>query len=170
MLFVLDVMDAGGRALDQKYLNRRVEGDFWSSFRFPTQVVANKDICLWRNALHQLRHARTLYLGDFVCWGHKQWEWRFDEGQNRLLRFHEERMDIYVPSGVPRFVNRPNCWTRLRVDQEPVETGQICTVRSVALAVWRIASYTPPPGRVTLPASLLEVFEKWGNDWIWKEL
>ena len=79
-------------------------------------------------------------------------------------------MDTYVPLGVPRYANRPNCWTGLRVDQEPVETGQICTVRLVALAVWRIALYTTPPGQVTLPASLREVFEKWGNDWIWKDL
>ena len=80
VLFVLDVMDAGGRALDQKYLNKQTEGDCWSSFRLLTQKVPNKDISLWRNALHQLRHVRTAHLGDFVCWGHKQWEWRFDEG------------------------------------------------------------------------------------------
>ena len=79
-------------------------------------------------------------------------------------------MDIYVPSEVPRYANRPNCWTRSRVDQESVEVGQICTVRPVATAVWRISSYTPPPDRMVLPASLQEVFERWGNDWIWKDL
>ena len=30
--------------------------------------------------------------------------------------------------------------------------------------------YTPPPGRVTLPLLLREVFDRWGNDWIWKDL
>ena len=170
VLFVSDVMDAGGRAVDPRYLIKRAEGACWSSFRFPAQKVPNKDIRLWRKALQQLRYVRTSQLGTFISWGHKRWEWRFDEGRNRLLRFHETGMDIYVPSGVPRYVNRPNCWTRSRVDQEPVEIGQICTVRSVALAVWRIASYIPAPGRVALPASLREVFEKWGNDWIWKDL
>jgi hypothetical protein len=170
VLFVSDVMDAGGRALDLKYLDIREYDDRWSSFRFPTQSVSNKDIRLWRNALHQIRHVRTGNLGGFITKGHKIWEWRFDEDQNRLLRLHKDGMDIYSPSEVPRYNNRPNCWTRSRIDQAPVDTGQICTVRPVVPAVWRISSYTPPPERVTLPTSLREVFEKWGNDWIWKDL
>ena len=170
VVFVSDVMDAGGRALDLKYLNKRDKQERWSSYCFPKQVVSNKDIRLWRNALHQIRHVRTTHLGAFLSRGHKLWEWRFDEDRNRLLRFHSEGMDIYSPSEVPRYANRPNCWTRSRVDQEPVDMGQICTVRPVATAVWRISSYTPPPDRILLPTSLREVFEQWGNDWIWKDL
>ena len=79
-------------------------------------------------------------------------------------------MDVYSPSEVPRYATRPNCWTRSRVDQEPAGIGQICTVRSVAPAVWRILSYTLPPGRVMLPLLLREVFDRWGNYWIWKDL
>ena len=170
VLFVSDVMEAGGRALDQKYLDRREYGDRWSTYRFPTKSVLNKDIRLWRNALHQIRHVQTGHLGDFITKGHKLWEWRFDEDFNRLLWFHEDGMDVYTPSEVPWYANRPNCWMRSRVDQVPVDTGQICSVHSVAPAVWRIASYTPPPEWVTLPTSLREVFDRWGNDWIWKDL
>jgi hypothetical protein len=79
-------------------------------------------------------------------------------------------MDVYSPSEVLRYATRPNCWTRSRVDHEPVGIGQICTVWSVAPAVWRILSYTPLPGWVMLPVSLREVFDRWGNDWIWKDL
>ena len=112
VLFVLDVMDAGGRALDQRYLNKPMDGECWSSYLFPTQAVLGKDIWLWRNALHQLRHIRSTHLGDFRTQGHKKWEWRFDEDSNRLLRFHAGGMDIYTLSEVPRYANRPNCWTR----------------------------------------------------------
>ena len=169
-IFISDVMDAGGRALDQRYLKKREDGETWSAYQFPKQEVSRKDIRLWREALHQLRHVRTAPLGDFIAEGHKRWEWRFDEAQNRLLRFHEDGMDIYSPSEVPRYANRPNCWTRSRLDQAPIEVGQLCTVRSVAAAVWRISSYTPAPGRIGLPQSLQAVFEQWGNDWIWKDL
>jgi hypothetical protein len=75
VLFVSDVMGAGGRALDKKYLDKQARGESWSSYRFPTQSVSNKDLCLWRNTLHQLRLVWSTYLGDFVTWGHKQWEW-----------------------------------------------------------------------------------------------
>ena len=44
VLFISDVMDAGGRTVDPRYLNRRAEDDCWSSYRFPAQRVPNKDI------------------------------------------------------------------------------------------------------------------------------
>lgn len=28
----------------------------------------------------------------------------------------------------------------------------------------------PPPDRITLPSSLVEVFARWGNEWIWEDL
>ena len=69
VLFVSDVMDVGGRALDKKYLDKQARGESWSSYQFPTQSVSNKDLRLRRNALHQLRLVRSTYLGDFATWG-----------------------------------------------------------------------------------------------------
>ena len=46
VLSMSDVMDAGGRALDKKYLDKQARGESWSSYQFPTQSVSNKDLCL----------------------------------------------------------------------------------------------------------------------------
>lgn len=37
VLFVSDVMDAGGKAIDRAYLTRQEDGDRWSSLLFPTE-------------------------------------------------------------------------------------------------------------------------------------
>ena len=79
-------------------------------------------------------------------------------------------MDIYSPSEVPRYVNRPNCWTRSQVDQPVHVRGAICSTHTIALGVWRVSSTTfafqPDPP----PATLEEVFHEWGCTWLWEDL
>jgi hypothetical protein len=56
-------------------------------------------------------------------------------GGESLFQIHAGRMDIYTPSDVPWYANRPNCWTWSRVDQPVHLHGDICTVPKVALGV-----------------------------------
>ena len=136
VLYYSDVMDARGTVVDKKYLNRRMPAENWSRYRFPMQQPPNKDFCLWERALLQLRHVRhTMPLGVYVSEGHKIWDWRYVEEENILLHLHDGIMDIYSPSLVPRYANRPNFWTRSRVDQPVRCRGSICTTDSIALGV-----------------------------------
>ncbi len=169
-LFLSDVMDARGTIVDRRYDQRRLDTDRWSRYRFPLQSPPQKDFRLWRHALRQLRYVRSGLLGAFKEDGHKIWEWRFNAESNSLLRYHEEGMDIYSPSQVPRYASRPNCWTRSRVDRPTQVQGVICSVRSIALGVWKIASHAPRD-RLDIPPTTLEgIFKKWGCGWLWKDL
>jgi hypothetical protein len=117
VLFLSDVMDAGGKAIDKKYERRRPELEHWSTYRFPRQRPPDKDFRIWRRAIYQLRYVRSSpTLGRFIGEGHKRWEWRYAADENRLFRYKGGEMDIYTPSEVPRYNNRPNSWTRSRID------------------------------------------------------
>jgi hypothetical protein len=175
VLFVSDVLDAGGRALDRKYLLRRPHRDKWSSLCFPREMPSRKDYKLWRHALLQLRpggrHSETR-VREFVEEGHKIWEWRYDEEGQRLFHFTQEGvLDVYIPSQVPGFGRRPNCWTRTapwNVTRE--DNGVVCSVKEVDIAVMAICSYSPLPPVQALPTTLWEVLTSWECTWMWDHL
>jgi hypothetical protein len=134
VLFCSNVMDTRGTVVDKQYEQKQPDLKRWSWFRFPLQSPPAKDFCLWRHAFLQLRHVRTApTLGQFTGKGHKIWEWRYLVEENLLLWYHDGGMDIYTPSEVPRYADRPNCCTCLHVDQQPRLWGVICSVSSI---VW----------------------------------
>jgi hypothetical protein len=55
VLFYLDVIGAGGRSLDKKYLRERPILKKWSKMIFPVKRPPPKDFKLWRHILPQLR-------------------------------------------------------------------------------------------------------------------
>ncbi len=59
MLFLLDVMDARETVIDKRYEQMHTDGEKWSRFSFPWQSPPKKDFWLWRQALLQLRYARS---------------------------------------------------------------------------------------------------------------
>ncbi len=175
VLFVSDVLDAGGRALDRKYLVRRPQGAKWSTLCFPREIPSSKDFRLWRHALLQLRpggrHSETR-VQEFVQEGHKIWEWRYDKDGQRLLHFTQEGvMDVYIPSQVPGFGRRPNCWTRTmpwNVARE--DNGVICSVKEVDIAVMAISLQSSLPPVQSLPTTFWEVLLSWDCTWMWDQL
>jgi hypothetical protein len=50
-IFILDVLDASGKAIDRKYLTRRQKGESWSTLIFPQEKPPDEDFKLWENAL-----------------------------------------------------------------------------------------------------------------------
>ena len=62
-LFYSDIMGAGGRSLDKKYLRERPPLEKWSKMIFPAEQPPPKDFKLWRQILPQLRGGERLHLG-----------------------------------------------------------------------------------------------------------
>jgi hypothetical protein len=54
VLFVSDVFDASGRALDRGYLTRRPTAEVWSTLLLPRELPPHRDFHLWQRALHFL--------------------------------------------------------------------------------------------------------------------
>ena len=79
-------------------------------------------------------------------------------------------MDVYGPSLVRNYANRPNCWTRSRIDTPLIEHGEICSMKEVALAVKSISSHAPRPPTQATPSTFWEVIRGWGNTWMWDNL
>ncbi len=77
VLFLSNVMDASGRALDRKYLRQRALDETWSTLSFPIKQPPPKDFKLWWMAIPQIQAlGGRLHLGDYVRQGHKIWAWR----------------------------------------------------------------------------------------------
>ena len=54
VLFLSDIMDASGRALDKKYCQPRQSDETWSTLSFPKEQPPAKDFKLWWSALSQI--------------------------------------------------------------------------------------------------------------------
>ena len=63
VLFVLCIMDTGGRAVDGKYLKAREESMTWSRLIFPNERPPTKHINLWRAVVHSVKRR----LGKFTA-------------------------------------------------------------------------------------------------------
>ena len=51
VVFLSDVMDAGGRKLDKKYLKKRSQGENWSTLRFPVERPPSAHFQMWKETL-----------------------------------------------------------------------------------------------------------------------
>jgi hypothetical protein len=73
VLYLSNVMDAGGKCLDKQYLNRRHEEENWSSLIFPAEKPLQGHIALWRQVLYAVapRGRVQSRLGRFLSKGHK---------------------------------------------------------------------------------------------------
>ncbi len=76
VIFYSNVFDAGGSALDRRYLERRPPGATWSTLIFPQESPPAKDYRLWQQALCLIasRGRPQQRLGKFDSAGHKIWE------------------------------------------------------------------------------------------------
>ena len=172
VLFLSDILDAGGKSIDKKYLSPREDHEVWSTLIFPLERPPRRHTALWRSVIYALAPRGRIQnrLGRFLTKGHKIWEWRYHTETNRLLKLNGAVMDVYTPSGIPLYSNRPNFWTRSRIGVPAEVIGEICSVKSVALAVYSIlttavAAPTPQP-----PSNLWTAIEEWGETWLWNNL
>jgi hypothetical protein len=78
VLFLSDILGAGGESLDKLYLRKQWETDCWSTMKFPWEIVTEVEMQLWRTAIIQVVAAGLACnrLGAFIKEGHKIWDWR----------------------------------------------------------------------------------------------
>lgn len=95
VIFLSDVMDASGRAMDSKYLEEHPWNEKWSSLIFPKERPSASDFRLWREALPQIRAlGGRLHIGRHLREGHKTWAWRYDIESSQLFHINENRIDL----------------------------------------------------------------------------
>jgi hypothetical protein len=131
VLFLSDILDASGKAIDQCYMCKRQPDEVWSTLTFPQVRPPTRNLRLWQTALMAVAPRGCLQdrLGRFIHKRHKIWPWQYDKENAKLFHLKGSTMDIYTPSQIPGFSRRPNCWTRSRIDQPNTAQGQICLVK-----------------------------------------
>jgi hypothetical protein len=173
VLYVSNVLDAGGKCLDKHYLSRRCEEGNRSSLNFPTEKPPQGHILLWRQVLYAVapRGWVQTRVGRFLKKGHKVWEWRYSKEDMKVYQHKGHIMDIYCPSMVPTYVNRPNFWSRTRVDVPLKEVRKICTMKEVGnIGVHIVSLHTPMPPIKAAPCNFWEAIHGGGNTWLWDNL
>ncbi len=145
VFYVSDVLDAGGKCLDKKYLDHRKPYKLWSTLVFPQEKPPNKHLHLWRQVLYAIAPRGQVQnrVGRFITKGHKIWEWQYNEDTMKVFHLKGMVMDVYKPSLVRNYANWPNCWTRSKIDVPQVDQGKICSMKDVALAVKSIILHSP---------------------------
>jgi hypothetical protein len=111
VLFMSNILDAGGKCLDKKYLKQQQDKESWSTLIFPIKNPPRKHERLWEQVLYSLalQHRANQSVGRFLAKGHNIWDWRYDEEAKRVYHIKGQRVDIYTPSAIPFYANQPNC-------------------------------------------------------------
>jgi hypothetical protein len=81
VLFLSNILRAGGESLDKHYLQKRRGTECWSTMKFPREIVTEVEMQLWRAAITQVAAAGPARnrLGTLHEEGHKIWDWRIQE-------------------------------------------------------------------------------------------
>jgi hypothetical protein len=111
VVHVSDILNAGGRCLDKKYLTCRQDDKLWSTLIFPIKKPPQGHLRLWREALLAISSQGRLQnkVGRFLTRGHKIWEWHYNEEEKQVYHHKGQSMDVYTPSLVSCYARRPNC-------------------------------------------------------------
>jgi hypothetical protein len=172
VLFVSDILDASRKCIDRRYLNRRDQDEQWLTITFPNEKPPQRDFRLWREILLSMapRGRAQHRLRRFIRNSHKIWEWRYNSVDNTVRHLKRETMDIYTPTTVRGYANRPNCWLRLVSDGPLVQDGEICSIKHAVHSIISISSHVQPCLPKTPPRNFWSVIKEWGELWIWKRL
>ena len=153
VLFVSNILDASGRAVDKKYLTLRPSREAWSTLIFPQERPPGRDLNLWKRALLLLapRGRPEHQLGRFLVKGHKIWQWRYDLDKSELYLIKGSLMDIYTPAlGHARQANKWRCTIQ---DVPRREVGAICSVRKENNGDMSVLCFTDLPAPLPTPSS-----------------
>jgi hypothetical protein len=76
VLFLSDILGAGGGTVNKQYLTKCLPGEWWSLMKFPREVVNESEMGLWHCAIAQVvtHGPAQASLGAFKVDSHKLWE------------------------------------------------------------------------------------------------
>jgi hypothetical protein len=155
VLFLSNILGAGGELLVKQYLQKQRETDCWSTMKFPREIVTEVEMQLWRTAIIQVVAAGPARnkLGAFIEEGHKIWDKRIQEEAGRLYRHNGNTIEVmqHVQRGL---YGSP--WQ----SRSGQMRGDYATVKELRPWVWKVCSVASLPFRPVLPTTFLDVL--WG--------
>jgi hypothetical protein len=129
VIFLSDVKDASGRAIDSKYLDERLWNKQWSSLIFPKERPSDSNFRLWKAALPQIRAlGGRLHIGQHLRQGHKIWPWKYNIESLQLFHIKENGIDLYEPALEEGARTRANCYVCTAEETGVVLRGRPCTI------------------------------------------
>ncbi len=170
ILFYSNIFNAGGRAIDRRYLAKQLSQQAWSRLIFHQEKPPARDFHLWQSAIDTIapRGQPCLWLGRMINKGHKFWEWRFNG--ERLFHLSGNEMDIYAPLdaiGNNRDINRWTCSLRWQL---PQDKGYPCLVTTKANGKVAIRLQAEVAHPETPPMMFWEVLQEWKRTWMWDNI
>jgi hypothetical protein len=139
VLFLSDILGAGGGSVDKRYPHTCRTGKRWSIMKFPRKEVTAPEMELWCCAIAQvmLHGPAQASLGAFKVDGHKLWEWRVVETRGRLYRQNGDQVKVYRHVRRGRYKHIcTSCSGKMR--------GDIATVEGSTLGMKKVCSVAPP--------------------------
>jgi hypothetical protein len=165
VLFLSDILGAGGGSVDKCYLKKRQAEERWSTVKFSHEEVTVAEMELWCHAVKLI----VLYgpgqasLGPFKAEGHKLWEWRVVENRGRLYRQNGHQVEVYGHVRRGRYIY-------IRDSRSGKMRGDMATVEESTPGTKKVCSVAPPPICPIAPIDFLDVLRGWGQTWIWEDI
>jgi len=161
VLFLSDILGAGGGSVDKCYLQKRRAGERWSSMKFPRKEVTVPEMEFWCRAIAQVvsHGPAQASLGSFKVDKYKLWEWRVVENRGRLYRQNGDQVEVYGHV-------RRGRYKHIRTSRSGKMRGDMATVEEGTLGTKKVCSVATPP---IPPTDFLDVLRGWGQTWIWDD-
>jgi hypothetical protein len=172
VLFESDVFSADGRKLDEKYLRCQPQDETWSTFTFAVHHLQPAHFQLWEEALWRIAHPfnRIDGLGKFMHESHKIWEWRYDSGNDCVLRQNGAVVEVYKHNGEGAGNRGQNkVYTFSHLSQLDISMKAICSIVPELATSLKIAAHTKSVSTFA-PECFLDILDDWGCTWLWRTL
>jgi hypothetical protein len=165
VLFLSNILGAGGELLDKQYLQKQRETDCWSTMKFPWEIVTEVEMLLWRTAIIQVVAAGPACnrLGAFIKKSHKIWDWRIQEEAGWLYRCNGNTVEVM------QLVRRGRYGSPWQSRSRQMR-GDYATVKELRPGVWKVCLAASLPFWPGSPTTFLDVLQGWGHTWFWNEM
>ena len=136
VIFLSDVMDASGRAIELKYLDEQPHNNQWSSHIFLKEMQSHSDFRLWKEVLPQIgAMGGRLHIGLHLRQGHKIWPWKYDIESLQLFHLKGDSADLYEPALGEGARIRANCYVHTEEGTTLAPRGGPCTIASTGAGI-----------------------------------
>jgi hypothetical protein len=161
VLFLSDILGAGGGSVDKRYLQKRRAGECWSSMKFPREEVTVPEMELWCHAIAQVvsHGPAQASLGSFKVDRHSLLEWQGVEIRGRLYRQNGDQVEVYGHVQRGRYKH-------IRTSRSGKMRGDMATVEEGTAGTKKVCSVGLPPICPIAPTDFLDVLRRWRQTWI----